>query len=80
MKRPFAQLSGTGRYTPARVMTNDEFSKILDTSDQWIRERTGIGERRVSSADETNACMGKAAAHQALERTGLTPLDNEAIV
>ena len=80
MKRPFAQLSGTGRYTPARVMTNDEFSKILETSDQWIRERTGIGERRVSSADETNACMGKAAALQALERTGLTPLDIDAIV
>jgi 3-oxoacyl-[acyl-carrier-protein] synthase-3 len=61
-------------------MTNDEFSKILDTSDQWIRERTGIGERRVSSKDETNACMGKAAALQVLERNGLTPLDVDAIV
>jgi 3-oxoacyl-[acyl-carrier-protein] synthase III len=80
MKRPFAELYGTGRYAPSRVMTNDEFSKILDTSDQWIRERTGIGERRVSSKDETNACMGKAAALQVLERTGLTPLDVDAIV
>ena len=80
MKRPFAELAGTGSYAPARVMTNDEFGKILDTSDQWIRERTGIRERRISSKDETNACMGKAAALQVLAETGLTPLDLGAIV
>ncbi|MGH7672694.1 MAG: beta-ketoacyl-ACP synthase III [Gemmatimonadales bacterium] len=80
MKRPFAELWGTGSYAPARVMTNDEFSKILDTSDQWIRERTGIRERRISSKEETNACMGKAAALQVLEETGLTPLDIDAII
>ncbi len=80
MKRPFAELWGTGSYAPPRVMTNDEFSKFLDTSDQWIQERTGIKERRVSSKDETNACMGKAAALQVLEETGLTPLDIDAIV
>lgn len=80
MKRPISELRGTGRYAPARVMTNDEFSKILDTSDQWIRERTGIRERRVSSPEETNAFMGKAAAAQVLERTGLTPADVDAIV
>ena len=80
MKRPFAELWGTGRYSPARVLTNDEFSTLLDTSDQWIRERTGIRERRVSSKEETNACMGKAAALQVLEETGLTPLDIDAIV
>jgi len=80
VKRPFAELWGTGSYAPPRVMTNDEFSKILDTSDQWIQERTGIRERRVSSKDETNACMGKAAALQVLQETGLTPLDIDAIV
>ena len=80
MKRPFAELWGTGSYAPPRVMTNDEFSTILDTSDQWIRERTGIRERRVSSKDETNACMGKAAALQVLAENGLTPLDIDAIV
>ena len=77
MKRPFAELWGTGSYAPPRVMTNDEFSKILDTSDEWIQERTGIRERRVSSKEETNACMGKAAALQVLNETGLTPLDIE---
>jgi len=80
VKRPFAELWGTGSYAPLRVMTNDEFSKVLDTSDQWIQERTGIRERRVSSKDETNACMGKAAALQVLQETGLTPLDIDAIV
>ena len=80
MKRPFAELSGTGSYTPTRVVTNDEFSKILDTSDQWIRERTGIRERRISSKEETNACMGKAAALAVLKENNLTPLDIDAIV
>ncbi len=80
MKRPFAELWGTGSYAPPRVMTNDEFSKILDTSDQWIQERTGIRERRVSTKEETNACMGKAAALQVLAETGLTPLDVDAII
>ncbi|HTI03744.1 MAG TPA: beta-ketoacyl-ACP synthase III [Gemmatimonadales bacterium] len=80
MKRPFAELWGTGRYAPARVMKNEEFSKFLETSDQWIQERTGIKERRVSTKEETNACMGKAAALQVLEETGLTPLDIDAIV
>ena len=80
MKRPFAELSGTGSYAPPRVMTNDEFSKLLDTSDQWIRERTGIRERRISSKEESNACMGKAAALQVLEENGLTPMDLDAIV
>ena len=70
MKRPFAELWGTGSYAPKRVMTNDEFSKFLDTSDQWIQERTGIRERRVSSKEETNACMGKAAAMQVLATSG----------
>src|SRR5439155_8936999 len=69
MRRPIAELWGTGSYTPKRVLTNDEFSKMLDTSDQWIRERTGIRERRVAGADESNACMAKAAAEQVLADT-----------
>jgi len=80
MKRPIAELVGTGRYAPARVMTNDEFSKILDTSDQWIRDRTGIRERRISTDAETNACMAKAAATQVLNDLGMTPLDLDAII
>ncbi len=80
MNRPIVELWGTGSYTPARVVTNDEFAKLLDTSDQWIRERTGIRERRVASREESNACMAKAAAEQVLQRTGLTAQDLDAIV
>src|SRR5439155_1464125 len=54
--------------------------KFLDTSDQWLRERTGIRERRVAGPDESNACMAKAAADQVLGETGLTSLDLDAIV
>ncbi len=80
MKRPVAELAGTGRYTPNRVMTNDEFAKILDTSDQWIRERTGIRERRVAGPDESNACMAKAAAEQVLAETGVAAAELDALV
>jgi 3-oxoacyl-[acyl-carrier-protein] synthase III len=73
-------LCGTGRYTPKRVLTNDEFSRILDTSDQWIQERTGIRERRVAGPGESNACMAKAAADQVLADAGLTPLDLDALI
>jgi len=80
VKRPIVELVGTGSYTPPRVVTNDEFSKTLATSDQWIRDRTGIRERRVAGPSETNACMGQAAAKQVLADTGLTPLDLDAII
>src|SRR5581483_10257880 len=80
VKRPFVELAGTGSYTPARVFTNDQFAETLVTSDQWIRERTGIRERRVAGPEETNACMGKRAAEHVLKDTGLTPLDLDAIV
>lgn len=80
MKQPVVELAGTGRYTPARVVTNDEFAKVLDTSDEWIRERTGIRERRVSSKEESNACMAKAAALQAMQDVGLAATDLDAIL
>jgi 3-oxoacyl-[acyl-carrier-protein] synthase-3 len=80
VKRPLAELLGTGSYAPARVVTNSEISTILDTSDQWIWDRTGIRERRVARPDESNACMAKAAAERALQASGLTPLDLDTII
>lgn len=80
MKRPIAVIAGTGRYVPARVVTNADFEKTLDTSDAWIRERTGIRERRWSNDDETIAFMGSAAARQALGDAGLTPADVDALI
>jgi 3-oxoacyl-[acyl-carrier-protein] synthase-3 len=80
VKRPIAELMGTGSYAPARVVSNTELAKVLDTSDQWIWDRTGIRERRVARPDESNACMAKMAAERALEASGLTPLDVDTIV
>ena len=80
MKRPIAELVGTGSYAPVRVVSNTELSQVLDTSDQWIWDRTGIRERRVARPDESNACMAKAAAERALQASGMTPLDLDTIV
>jgi 3-oxoacyl-[acyl-carrier-protein] synthase-3 len=80
VKRPIAAVAGTGRYVPARVVTNADFEKTLETSDEWIRERTGIRERRWATDDETIAFMSTEAARQALTDAGLTPADVDAIV
>ncbi len=55
-------LAGCGGYLPERVVTNDELSRTIDTSDQWIRERTGIRQRHFAAKHETTAFMGTAAA------------------
>jgi 3-oxoacyl-[acyl-carrier-protein] synthase-3 len=80
VKRPVAEIRGTGRYAPVRVVTNDEFARVLETSDEWIRERTGIRERRFAGADESNACMSRTAAEQALQAAGLSAADVDTIV
>ena len=73
MKAPIARLVSTGRYVPDKVVTNADWEKVFDTSDQWIRERTGIRERRESTEQETVAFMGKEASLHALAGAGLTP-------
>ena len=64
MQRPFVAIDGLGVYLPAAVVTNHDFETRLETTDQWIVERTGIRERRWASADETVATMARAAAEQ----------------
>jgi 3-oxoacyl-[acyl-carrier-protein] synthase-3 len=75
-------LKGTGSCLPARVVPNDEFTDILnlDTSDEWIRTRTGIRERRFASLGETSASLGTIAAQRALESAGLAATDIDLIV
>ena len=80
MKRPFARIAGTGRFVPEKVLTNDDFAKTLDTSDEWIRERTGIRERRIAEEHETVAHMSKHACLRALDEAGLGPEDVDGIV
>src|SRR5437588_11732005 len=75
-------LRGTGSCLPARVVSNDDFTDALnlDTSDEWIRTRTGIRERRFAGLGETSASLGTIAAKNALEAAGLTPRDIDLIV
>lgn len=69
----YSRISGTGSYLPAKIMTNADLEKIVDTSDQWIVERTGIRERRVAGAEETSAMMGLEASRHALTMAGIEP-------
>ena len=62
---------GTGAYLPKTVLTNKDLERIVETSDQWIMERTGIRERRLAAPEEDVATMGEAAARQALENAGI---------
>jgi 3-oxoacyl-[acyl-carrier-protein] synthase-3 len=75
-----AVLAGTGSCLPPRSFHNDEFPASLDTSDEWIRTRTGIRERRVAGAGETTSTLGLAAARRALLAAALTPDDVDLIV
>jgi 3-oxoacyl-[acyl-carrier-protein] synthase-3 len=73
-------LAGCGGYLPERVVTNDELSRTVDTSDEWIRERTGIRQRHFAAKHETTAFMGTAAAAAALADAGATAADVDAII
>lgn len=66
-----AVISGVGRYIPERVVTNHDLEQMMDTSDAWIRERTGIVERHFAGDDDTTSLMGAKAAQKALEMAGL---------
>lgn len=68
-----AVLAGAGGYLPGRVVSNDEMARRVDTSDAWIRERTGIHQRHQASAEETTTMMATAAARQALAMAGAGP-------
>jgi len=76
----FAHIAGWGKYTPRRVLTNQDLEKMLDTSDEWIRERTGVRERRLVEAGETVSTMSVAAAKEALARAQMTPEELDLII
>jgi len=81
VKRPLAQIVGVGHAHPVRAMMNSEFPSIgIDTSDEWIIERTGIRQRYIAGAGETVATMSAEAARIAMERAGVTAPELDAIV
>jgi len=79
-QRIYSRIIGTGGYLPEKVMTNIDLEKIVDTSDEWIRERTGIEERRIAAEQETTCDLAEKASLQALEMAGLAGKDMDLIL
>jgi len=76
----YARIVGTGSYLPERVMTNADIEQLVDTSDSWIRERTGIRERRIAAEGETTCDLAEKAARRALKAAGVAPREIDLIV
>ena len=80
MGSPAIAILGTGSYAPARILTNDDLSSLVDTSNEWIFSRTGIRERHIAAKDETTSQMAAAAARIAIADAGLTAADIDLII
>lgn len=78
--RQYAHIRGWGKYLPERVLTNDDLARQIDTSDEWIRERTGIYERRIAGDQDTTTSMAHKAAVRALQLADADPAKVELIV
>ncbi|NIL93740.1 MAG: beta-ketoacyl-ACP synthase III [Woeseiaceae bacterium] len=76
----YSRIAGTGSYLPEKVVTNQDLEKMMDTSDEWIRERTGICRRHTAAEDETCSDMALAAAGQAIEMAGIEVTDIDLII
>src|ERR1700722_7659902 len=75
-----AAITGWGCFTPAKVLDNQELERLVDTTDDWIRTRTGIRERRVASAGETTGTMCTIAAQKALEHARLPASELDLVI
>ncbi|MCG6943224.1 MAG: ketoacyl-ACP synthase III [Thiohalocapsa sp.] len=76
----YARILGTGGYLPEKVLTNQDIERMVDTSDAWIRERTGIHERRIAADGETCGDLAEQAARRAMDAAGIAPSDIDLIV
>lgn len=76
----YSRIAGTGSYLPEKVLTNAELEKLVETSDEWIRTRTGIERRHIAAPDETSSSLAEHAARRALRSAGLTVEDVDFIV
>lgn len=75
-----AVIAGTGSFLPEKVLSNEDFTKFVETSDEWITTRTGIKERHIAGENDTTATMASTAAKRALEDAGLDPLELDLII
>jgi 3-oxoacyl-[acyl-carrier-protein] synthase-3 len=78
--RPFAEVASVGVAVPPGILTNADLSQVLDTSDEWIVERTGIRERHIATSEQTVAMLSRDAATRALAAAGVAPAELDAIV
>ena len=76
----YAHITGWGMGMPQRVMTNDDWAQLVDTSDEWIRSRTGVVERRIAGEGESTLTLSMEAARQALEVAGISPAQLDLII
>jgi 3-oxoacyl-[acyl-carrier-protein] synthase III len=76
----YSRIAGTGKYLPERVLTNADLEKMVETSDEWIRSRTGIERRHIAADDEYTSHLAHKAALAALESAGVTPNDIDFVV
>ncbi|MFN2151212.1 MAG: beta-ketoacyl-ACP synthase III [Anaerolineales bacterium] len=77
---PYAHITGWGVAIPEKILTNDEIAQMVETSDEWIRSRTGIEQRRIAAPDESTASLAAQAALNALEVANISPADVDLII
>ena len=80
MKALFSRIAGTGSSLPEKVLTNQDLEKMVDTTDEWIRTRTGIERRHIAADHETNLDFCERAARNALQAAGITPADIDLVI
>src|ERR1700682_5540765 len=78
--RRTVSIIGTGSYTPEKILTNADLSKMVDTSDDWITTRTGIKERRIAAKDENTSDMAAKAALKAIEQAKISPKEIDLVI
>ena len=76
----YSRITGTGSFLPEKVLSNHDLEKMVETSDQWIKERTGISKRHIAAEGETTCDLAEAAARNALEAAGVTAADIDLVI
>jgi 3-oxoacyl-[acyl-carrier-protein] synthase-3 len=79
-QRVYSRIAGTGSYLPEKVLTNADMAQFVDTSDEWIRERTGIRQRHIAAEGQTTSDLGYEAGLRAMEAAGITGADVELLI